>query len=80
MVSQNEVIGTVEYVNTSVNVISVKVYDASANANVTRQVNVNDDTRIITKAAPGGIRHIEAGDRLVVVGHLNREYSSPIPL
>ena len=49
MVSQNEVIGTVEYVNTSVN-ISVKVYDASANANVTRQVNVNDDTRIINQS------------------------------
>ncbi|NLO26363.1 MAG: S-layer homology domain-containing protein [Clostridiales bacterium] len=70
VVSQNEVIGTVEYVNTSVNVISVKVYDASANANVTRQVNVNDDTRIINQSGTRRyIRHIEVGDRLVVVGH-----------
>jgi len=70
VVSQNEVIGTVEYVNTSVNVITVKVYDASANANITRQVNINDDTRIINQSGTRRyIRHIEVGDRLVVVGH-----------
>ncbi len=66
----NELVGTVEYINTSVNVITLKVFDVSANANVTRQVNVNDDTRIINSSGTRRyIRHIEVGDRLVAVGH-----------
>lgn len=69
-VSQNELIGTVEYINTSVNVITLKIFDPSSNANITRQINVNDDTRIINSSGTRRyLRHIEAGDRLVVVGH-----------
>ncbi len=70
VVSQNDIMGTVEYVNTSVNVITLKVFDISVNANVTKQVNVNNDTRIID--ADGDkryLRHIDVGDRLMVVGH-----------
>ena len=62
---QDDFIGTVEYVNTNVNVITVKIADGSI-----RQVNVNDDTRIMNSSGTKRyIRHIEAGDRLMVTGH-----------
>ena len=62
--SQDDLIGTVEYVNTSVNVITIKVADG------TRQVNVNNDTRIMNSSGTRRyIRHIEVGDRLMVTGH-----------
>lgn len=70
VVSQNEVIGTVQYVNTSVNVITLKVLDASTGAYIVKQVNVNDNTRIINNSGTRRyLRNIEVGDRLVVVGH-----------
>lgn len=70
VVSQNELVGTVEYVNTSVNVITIKVLDVNTNAYIMKQVNVNDDTRIIDKDGDRRyLRHISAGDRLIVVGH-----------
>ncbi|HZX47447.1 MAG TPA: S-layer homology domain-containing protein [Clostridia bacterium] len=62
---QDDFIGTVEYVNTSVNVITVKTADGSI-----RRINVNDDTRIMNSSGTRRyIKHIEAGDRLMVTGH-----------
>lgn len=68
--AENEIIGVVEYVNTSVNVITVKVLDATTNSYTVKQVNVTDDTRIMDRDGDRKyLRHIEPGDRLVVVGH-----------
>jgi hypothetical protein len=62
---QDDFIGRVEYVNTSVNVITLKVADGSI-----RQINVNDDTRIMNSSGTRRyLRHIEVGDRLMVTGH-----------
>jgi hypothetical protein len=64
VLSQDDLIGTVEYVNTSVNVITLKVSDG------TRQININSDTRILD---PDGrkrtLKNIDVGDRLMVTGH-----------
>lgn len=70
VVSQNEIVGTVQYVNTDVNVITMRVLDSSTGSYTSRQINVNDSTRIINSSGTRRyIRHIEVGDRLVVVGH-----------
>jgi len=62
---QDDFIGRVEYVNTSVNVITLKIGDGSI-----RQINVNDDTRIMNSSGTRRyLRHIEVGDRLMVTGH-----------
>ena len=61
---QDDFIGTVEYVNTSFNVITLKVADGSI------RLYVNDDTRIMNSSGTRRyIKHIEAGDRLMVTGH-----------
>lgn len=70
VVSQNETIGTVEYVNEDVNVITLKVLDASTNTYVLKQINTNDDTEIMdTDRDRRYLRHIDEGDRLIVIGH-----------
>ncbi len=62
---RNEVMGTVEYVNTDVNVITLK----DSGTNTLRQINVNDDTRIMNSSGTRRyMRHIDVGDRLVVFG------------
>jgi len=62
---QNEVLGTVEYVNTDVEVITIK----ESNTNALRQINIDADTRIVNSSGTRRyLRHIDVGDRLVVFG------------
>ncbi len=70
VVAKNEIIGTVEYVNTDVNVVTLKVLDTSTNTYILKQINTNDDTRIMDSDGDKKyLRHIDEGDRLIVIGH-----------
>ncbi len=73
---QNEMIGTVEYVNTGLGVISLRVSDAIADADGIRQIFVDRDTQIrnFSNNRERTIGRIEPGDSLMVRGRFEAGY------